>query len=93
MYLTFLRIYAILYVKSALHIKKEAIKIKNNIAQLRNERGLTQINMADDLGVSRQTIISLEKGKYNPSIQLAYNIAKLFDKTIEEVFIFEEEES
>lgn len=46
--------------------------------------------MAEQLNVSRQTIISLESGRYNPSIMLAYQIAKLFGKTIEEVFIFEE---
>ncbi|EDS71975.1 DNA-binding helix-turn-helix protein [Anaerofustis stercorihominis DSM 17244] len=53
---------------------------------------MTQIELAKKLSVSRQTIISLENGKYNPSIMLAYKIAKIFDLTIEDVFIFEEEE-
>lgn len=66
--------------------------IKTLIPDLRKERGLTQADLAMTLGVSRQTIISLENGKYNPSITLAHKIAVLFGKTIEEVFIFEEEE-
>lgn len=53
---------------------------------------MTQIELAKKLNVSRQTIISLENGKYNPSIMLAYKIAKVFDLSIEDVFIFEEEE-
>lgn len=52
---------------------------------------MTQQDLADRLGVSRQTIISLERGKYNPSINLAYSISKVFSKSIEQVFIFEEE--
>lgn len=65
--------------------------MKNRIPTLRKQIGLTQQAMAEHLSVSRQTIISLENEKYNPSILLAYQIAKLFGKTIEEVFIFEEE--
>ncbi|HIX42096.1 MAG TPA: helix-turn-helix transcriptional regulator [Candidatus Kurthia intestinigallinarum] len=65
--------------------------MKNKIPALRKQLGLTQQAMAEHLSVSRQTIISLENEKYNPSILLAYQIAKLFGKTIEEVFIFEEE--
>lgn len=65
--------------------------MKNRIPELRKQLGYTQLLMAEKLMVSRQTIISLENEKYNPSIMLAYQIAKLFDKTIEEVFIFEEE--
>lgn len=65
--------------------------MKNRISELRKKLGDTQQSMAEQLSVSRQTIISLENGKYNPSIMLAYQIAKLFEKTIEEVFIFEEE--
>ncbi len=90
--MTFILEYDILYVKQALQYKQEVFTIKNKIAQLRGERGLTQINIAEDLGVSRQTIISLERGKYNPSIQLAHKIAVFFGKAIEEVFIFEEED-
>ncbi|WP_146549810.1 helix-turn-helix transcriptional regulator [Rummeliibacillus suwonensis] len=65
--------------------------MKNNISQLRKKHSMTQKELADLLKVSRQTIISLERGKYNPSILLAYQISKLFNKTIEEVFVFEEE--
>lgn len=67
------------------------IRIKTRIAELRKINRLTQKDLADMLRVSRQTIISLENGKYNPSINLAYRIAKVFGKAIEEVFIFEEE--
>ena len=67
------------------------IDIKNIILQLRKEQGITQQELADAVAVTRQTIISLENGKYNPSINLAYKIAKKFGRTIEEVFIFEEE--
>ena len=66
--------------------------MKNRIALLRKERGLTQQALAETLKVSRQTVISLENGRYNPSIRLAYNIARVFDCIIEEVFLFEEEE-
>ena len=52
---------------------------------------LSQQELADKVGVSRQTISSLENGRYNPSIMLAYNIARYFGMVIEEVFIFEEE--
>lgn len=63
--------------------------MENRIKELREERGLTQEEFARLLDTSRQTIISLEKGKYNPSIMLAHKISKLFKKKIEEVFIFE----
>lgn len=58
---------------------------------MRNSAGVRQEELAKAMGVSRQTISSLENGRYNPSITLAYKIAKFFDRTIEEVFIFEEE--
>lgn len=67
--------------------------MKNKIALMRKERGLTQQALAEKLSVSRQTVISLENGRYNPSIRLAYDIARVFDCIIEEVFLFEEEES
>ena len=63
----------------------------NRISELRKANGLTQQDLADQLEVSRQTIISLEKGKYDPSIGLAHKIAKLFKLSIEEVFIFGED--
>ncbi|MCR2033383.1 helix-turn-helix transcriptional regulator [Anaerofustis stercorihominis] len=66
--------------------------MKNIINELRKKNSMTQIELAKKLNVSRQTIISLENGKYNPSIMLAYKIAKVFDLSIEDVFIFEEEE-
>ncbi len=66
--------------------------MKNKIRELRKERKITQEGLADFCNVTRQTIISLENGKYNPSIFLAYRIAKIFNMTIEQVFIFEEEE-
>ena len=65
--------------------------MKNKIENIRKEQGILQDEMAKALGVSRQTISSLENGRYNPSIILAYKIAKYFGMTIEEVFIFEEE--
>ena len=65
--------------------------MKNRIEEIRKARGIRQEEFAKAMGVSRQTISSLETGRYNPSIFLAYNIAKFFDMTIEEVFLFEEE--
>ena len=65
--------------------------MKNRIEEIRNEKGIRQDELAKLMGVSRQTISSLENGRYNPSILLAYKIAKYFGMTIEEVFIFEEE--
>ena len=65
--------------------------MKNRIEAIRKERGIRQEDFAKALGVSRQTISSLETGRYNPSIMLAYSIAKYFGMTIEEVFIFEED--
>lgn len=66
--------------------------MKNKIEEIRKERGIRQDELAKNMGVSRQTISSLENGRYNPSITLAYKIAKYFDMTIEEVFVFEEED-
>ena len=57
---------------------------------IRKERGVNQEELASAMGVSRQTISSLENGRYNPSIMLAYKLAKYFDMQIEDVFIFEE---
>ncbi|WP_010248891.1 helix-turn-helix transcriptional regulator [Acetivibrio cellulolyticus] len=65
--------------------------MKNKIKDLREQSGFTQQYLADKVNVSRQTIISLENGKYNPSIFLAYKIAKVFKMTIEDIFVFEEE--
>lgn len=65
--------------------------MKNKIEAIRKERGIRQDELAKLLGVSRQTISSLETGRYNPSITLAYQVSKFFGMTIEEVFIFEED--
>lgn len=65
--------------------------MKNRIEEIRKERNIRQEDFAKELGVSRQTISSLENGRYNPSILLAYKIAKYFDLSIEEVFVFEED--
>lgn len=69
------------------------IFIKNNLEQLRKEKGMNQEQLAKFLEVSRQTISSLENGKYNPSILLAFKIARLFGKSIEEIFIYEGDEN
>ena len=74
-----------------LHLYKGDEIIKNRITDLRKENKITQQELAEKLMVSRQTIISLENGKYNPSIMLAYKVAKCFGLNIEDVFIFEEE--
>ena len=66
--------------------------MKNRIEEIRKERGVRQEEFAKLMSVSRQTISSLENGRYNPSIILAYKIAKYFGMTIEEVFVFEEED-
>ncbi|WP_419068374.1 helix-turn-helix transcriptional regulator [Candidatus Allofournierella excrementavium] len=65
--------------------------MKNRLEELRKQRGLRQEELADALEVSRQTIGSLENGRYNPSIQLAFKIARYFSLTIEDIFIYEEE--
>lgn len=67
--------------------------MKNRLEQLRKERGIRQEELAAALEVSRQTIGSLENGRYNPSIILAFKIARYFGLSIEEIFIYEEEES
>ncbi len=65
--------------------------MKNRIEEIRNKTGLRQEELAKAMGVSRQTISSLENGKYNPSILLAHKLAVYFGVSIEELFIFEEE--
>ncbi|MBR5515187.1 MAG: helix-turn-helix transcriptional regulator [Clostridia bacterium] len=63
----------------------------NRIKELRKDNKITQDDLAMAVGVTRQTIISLENGKYNASLSLAYKIARYFGRSIEEIFIFEEE--
>ena len=65
--------------------------MKNRWEELRKQRGIRQEELAAALEVSRQTIGSLENGRYNPSILLAFKIARYFDVSIEEIFIYEEE--
>ncbi len=67
--------------------------MKNIIKELRKERRISQEELANAVNVTRQTIISLENGKYNASLLLAHEIAKYFGKNIEEIFLFEEESS
>ena len=66
--------------------------MKNRLEEIRKHQGLTQEELADRLAVSRQTIGSLESGRYNPSILLAFKIARLFNLSVEEIFLYEEEE-
>ena len=63
--------------------------MKNKVEQLRKERGLNQDDFAKMLRVSRQTISSIETGKYNPSLELAFAISDFFSKRIEEIFFYE----
>ncbi|APM39802.1 helix-turn-helix transcriptional regulator [Clostridium kluyveri] len=65
--------------------------MKNRLEEIRKQHGIKQEDLAAALGVSRQTIGSLENGRYNPSIILAFKIAKYFNMSIEEIFIYEEE--
>lgn len=67
--------------------------MKTLIREKRTERNMTQEELSEALKVSRQTIISLEKGKYKPSLVLAHKLAQLFECTIEELFIFEGDEN
>ena len=65
--------------------------MKNRIEAIRKQRGILQEDFAKSMGVSRQTISSLETGRYNPSISLAFKVARCFGMAIEEIFIYEEE--
>jgi putative transcriptional regulator len=64
--------------------------MKNRLRDLRNQFNMRQEDIALQVNVSRQTIISIENGRYSPSLELAYKLSKIFNLTIEEVFIFEE---
>lgn len=66
--------------------------MKNHLEKLRIDHNWTQQELADRAHVSRQTIISLERGRYNPSIMLAFRLARIFEREIEEIFIYDEEE-
>ncbi len=67
--------------------------MKNRLEEIRKAKGITQEELANALEVSRQTVGSLENGRYNPSIILAFKIARFFDISIEEVFIYEEDQN
>ena len=64
--------------------------MNTRIKELRARDGLTQDELARQVGVRRETIVFLEKGKYNPSLKLAYDIARIFNLPIEEIFLFED---
>jgi putative transcriptional regulator len=65
--------------------------MKNMLRDQRTQRGLSQADLAESLGVSRQTVIAIESGRYSPSLPLAFRIAKFFDTTVDEMFDPEEE--
>ena len=67
--------------------------MKNRLEALRRERGIRQDELAEAMAVSRQTISSLENGRYNPSIELAFRLARYFGLSIEEIFLYEEEKA
>ncbi len=64
--------------------------LKTKLHELRKELGINQSELAQAVGVRRETIVNLEKGKYNPSLKLAMDIAHYFGKTVEEIFTFED---
>ena len=66
--------------------------MKTRIREFRAKAGITQEELARQVGVRRETIVFLEKGKYNPSLKLAYKVARALGSTVEETFIFEEED-
>lgn len=78
--------------ESMLYIRRTGeLLLKNRLEEIRKQKDITQEELAERLAVSRQTIGSLENGRYNPSIILAFKIAKFFQLRIEEVFIYEED--
>jgi putative transcriptional regulator len=66
------------------------LKVNNRIKEIRKEKGISQVKMAEDLQITRQTINAIEKHKYNPSLELALKLIKYFDVTIDEIFKLEE---
>ncbi len=77
--------------ESKLSITKRGDVLKNRLEELRKQRGIKQEDLAAALEVSRQTIGSLENGRYNPSILLAFKIARYFELQIEDIFVYDEE--
>ena len=76
-----------------LYIQDWGRNVKNRISELRRTRRVTQEELAEAVGVTRQTIISLENGRYNASLQLAHRLARYFGMSIEALFLFEEEQA
>ena len=70
-------------------IMQKGLAMKNRIRELRAQHNLTQNELAEKVKVRRETIVFLEKGKYNPSLKLAYEVSKVFNSNIEQVFIFD----
>ena len=68
----------------------EGVILKNKLEEIRKQRGIKQEELADAMGVSRQTISSLENGRYNPSVILAIKLARYFSMNVEDIFIYEE---
>lgn len=83
-------IICIIIMESLLSLERRST-LKNRLEEIRKQRGIKQEDLANALEVSRQTIGSLENGRYNPSIILAFKIARYFNMSIEEIFIYEEE--
>lgn len=67
--------------------------MKNRLEEIRKQRGIRQDELAEAMGVSRQTISSLENGRYNPSVILAIKLARYFGTKVEDIFIYEEEQN
>lgn len=81
----------VLYYKWKVYFPYLEVVVKNKLEQIRKERGIKQEELAAAMEVSRQTIGSLENGRYNPSIVLAFKLARYFNMSIEDIFIYEEE--
>lgn len=69
------------------------MSVKSNARAIRRERGIKQLQMAEDLQVTRQTLTAIEHNKYNPSLELALKIAKYFNLSVEEIFILKEDKT
>lgn len=68
------------------------MKVINHIREIRQKKGITQVKLAEDLQITRQTVIAIEKNKYNPSLELALKLIQYFDVPIEELFYLEKSE-
>lgn len=72
--------------------KEDWLKLVNNLSVLRKEKGINQTDLGRMVGVSRQTISLIERGDYNPSVMVALSLAKVFDVSVEDIFILEEDD-